>query len=390
MFERKLPNWIDSYVQFTRHDEAPECFHRWTAFAVLSAAINRNCWMDRGYYKTFPNLYILFVGPSGVGKSTSSGIGVELLRESTLKLNIYKDSITPAALIDFMSRSVISMELEGKVIQKTPLLLYASELGNLLSVRTGVRELTLLLTELFNKQGDHEDTTIKRTNIKIKKPCLTFLGCCFPSWIEEELISSALRSGFLGRMLVVSASAKRKLSEIITLTDADVELKADLLNDLEIIGAMFGEMRFSEPAETMWRNWYMTLPTDFSQVSENIEVEGFIARKAQFVQRIAMLLSISRGNSMTIEIDDIQEARKMIEVCEGNSRGLGFKSEDYRLIERLKVSMVNLAKFKQTNQIQLSDLMPRVSKSMNARKLAELLEQLIIEKFCNWMEELWC
>ena len=86
---------------------------------------------------------------------------------------------------------------------------------------------------------------------------------------------------------------------------------------------------------------------------------------------------------MTIEIDDIQEARKMIEVCEGNSRGLGFKSEDYRLIERLKVSMVNLAKFKQTNQIQLSDLMPRVSKSMNARKLAELLEQLIIEKFCK-------
>ena len=135
--KRVLTNWIDSYVQFTRHDEAPERFHRWTAIMVLSAAVNRNCWMDRGYYKTFPNLYILFVGPSGVGKSSSSGIGVELIRESTLKLNIYKDSITPPALIDFMSRAVINMEVEGKVIQKTPLLLYASELGNLLICTNG-------------------------------------------------------------------------------------------------------------------------------------------------------------------------------------------------------------------------------------------------------------
>ena len=48
-------------------------------------------------------------------------------------------------------------------------------------------------------------------------------------------------------------------------------------------------MEFSTPAKTMWHNWYQTLPVDFSDVSENIEVEGFIARKAQFVQRLAML-----------------------------------------------------------------------------------------------------
>lgn len=381
MFERKLEDWIKAYVKFTRHDEAPEIYHLWTAYAVLSAAVNRNCWMDRGYYKSFPNLYILFVGPSGVGKSTSSGIGVELLRESTLKLNIYKDFITPPALIDFMSRSVVSIEVGGRMIHKTPLLLYASELGNLLSVRSGIKELTLLLTELFNKQGDHEDTTNKRSTIRIKKPSVTFFACTFPGWIEEELSSISLRSGFLGRMLVVAATAKRRLAEKIVLTPEDLELRKELIDDLESIGAMYGEMRFAKPAESMWSNWYQSLPKDFSDHADNIEVEGFMARKPQFVQRLAMLTAIAKGR-LVIEVGDILIARKLVDKCEESTRSLGFRSGDYLLTERLKRSLVSLAKFKNTNKLQLSDIMPRVSKVMNARKLEELLQQLIIEKFC--------
>lgn len=380
---RELDNWIDSYLHYARYHEAQEVFHLWTALTVLSTAVNRNCWMDAGYYKVFPNLYVLFIGPSGVGKSSSSGIGIELLQSTSLKLNIYKDSITSAALLKFMSESALRMEIEGKVVLKTPTLLYASELGNLLSIRTGVEELTLLLTELFNKAGDHEDRTNNRGNIKISKPCLNFHGCCFPGWIDERLPSISLRSGFFGRMLTVRADSKRHHSPMSKLTQEDFDLKTKLISDLEAIGALYGQMIWSKEAESKWYNWYEAQPLDFSNLG-SIEVEGFVARKAQFVQRLAMLSCIARKDSnLIVDISDLTLGRKLVRECEEVAKTLGPQTEDSRTINKLKNSLLQMAHSKQTRELDLREVMQRVSKYLNKKKLLEHLEQLYLEGFAE-------
>lgn len=382
---RQLPNWIDAYIHYTRFHEAQEQFHRWTALTVLSTAVNRNCWMDAGYHKVFPNLYVLFVGPSGVGKSSSSGVGIEILQSTSLKLNVYKDSITSAALLKYMSESAIRMEIEGKVVHKTPTLLYASELGNLLSIRTGARELTLLLTELFNKSGDHEDRTNSRGNIKIVKPCLNFHGCCFPGWIDEELPSMSLRSGFFGRMLVVRAdSLRHKEGGENRLTEEDVTLKEKLVEDLEIIGALYGQLVWSSAAKHEWLEWYKTQPMDFSNTSETIEVEGFIARKAQFIQRLAMLSAVSRDNpKLIVTSADLVFGRKLVKECEESARSLGTRSESFRNIERLKRDIQAICSKVGGKEIDLSSLMQRVSWYMDKKKLEEAIDQLHLEGYAE-------
>jgi len=372
-------------MHYTRHDESPQQFHKWTAYTILAAAVNRNIWMDRGYYKLFPNLYVLFIGPSGVGKSSSSGIGIELLRETTLKVNIYKDFITPPALVEFMSRSSVSTEFQsgGKTVltHKTPLLLYASELGNLLSIRSGIRELTLLLTELFNKQGDHEDTTNKRGTIKIKKPNVTFLGCCFPEWIEEELVSISLRSGFLGRMLVVVGNIKRHRASKINLTPEDLALKKDLIHDLEIIGALYGELQWSPEAQVAWETWYNEQPIDMS--TDGMEIAGFGSRKAQFIQRLAILNAIGRSNNLLVTEDDLKTGITMVRYCENNIRTMGAASEEYKVIQKVRKNLTTFCKRVPKTEIDLSLIMRRVSKWANKRKLEEILEQLALEGFID-------
>jgi energy-coupling factor transporter ATP-binding protein EcfA2 len=339
----------------------------------------------RGYYKLFPNLYVLFIGPSGVGKSSSSSIGIEILRETSLKVNIYKDFITPPALMEFMSRSSVSTEYQfgGKTVitQKTPLLLYASELGNLLSLRSGIRELTLLLTELFNKQGDHEDTTNKRGNIKIKKPNVTFFACCFPEWIEEELVSISLRSGFLGRMLVVTGSHKRHRSPSIRLTPEDVELRKDLIHDLEIIGALYGEFKWSPEAEQMWSTWYYDQPMDMT--TDGMEIAGFGSRREQFAQRLAILTAIGRGNDLIITADDLKTGISMVRYCENNIRSMGATSDEHKVIQKVRKNLTTFCKRVPNTNIDLGLLMQRVSKWANKRKLEEILEQLALEGFIN-------
>jgi hypothetical protein len=383
--DRRLNNFVTKYLHYTRHDESPKNFHLWTAYAILAAAINRNVWMDRGYYKLFPNLYILFLGPSGVGKSSSSGMGIELLRETTLQVNIYKDFITPSALIEFMSKSKKSIEYSvgGRTIitHKTPLLLYASELGNLLSLRSGIRELTLLLTELFNKQGDHEDTTNKRGSIKITKPNVTFFACCFPEWIEEELVSISLRSGFLGRMLVVSETKKRHQAPEIQLTKDDQELKKDLIHDLEIIGAIYGEMQWDTVAKIAWDKWYYAQSTDMA--ADGMEIAGFSARKAQFIQRVAMLTAISRGNDLIVTKEDFIMGKRMVQYCENNIRNMGVVNQGYGDLLRVKRSLTIYCNKVPNSTIELGVLMKRVSKYINKRHLEEILDQLCLEGFVD-------
>jgi hypothetical protein len=341
--------------------------------------------MDAGYHKVFPNLYVLFIGPSSIGKSSSSAIGIEMLQSTSLKLNIYKDSITSAALLKFMSESAIRMEIEGKVIQKTPTLLYASELGNLLSIRTGARELTLLLTELFNKSGDHEDRTNSRGSIKIAKPCLNFHGCCFPGWIDEELPSMSLRSGFFGRMLVVKAmSLRHKQGGESHITKEDMELKDKLIADLEVIGALYGQMVWSPEAKIEWLDWYKTQPMDFSDSSETIEVEGFIGRKAQFVQRLAMLSAISRENpELVVGVKDLRFGHKLVKECEKAARSLGVKSESFLKIEKLKQAIESLCTKTGSREIDLSLLMRNIAWFMDKKKLEEAIEQLHLEKYAE-------
>ena len=59
--QRQLDDWLDSYLDFTTGNESPEKLHLWTALALLSAAVKRQIWMDRGFYKLYTNIYVLMV-----------------------------------------------------------------------------------------------------------------------------------------------------------------------------------------------------------------------------------------------------------------------------------------------------------------------------------------
>ncbi len=350
---------------------------------MLSAAVNRNCWMDRGYNRLFPNLYILFIGPSGVGKSSSSGMGMEMLREAELKTNIFKDFITPAALIEFMQSATVSLEIAGKLIHKTPVMIYASELGNLINPRSGVRELTLLLTELFNKQGDHEDTTGKRGRVKIKSPNLTCLLCCFPEWVDEELNSISLRSGFFGRMMVVIEYARRHSNPPVKLMPEDYKLREDLITDLVHIGKLYGEVIWTPSMQEEWDIWYRTLPLDLSDIDDTVEVKGFVSRRGQFVQRLAMLSSIAKRDNLTIDHTDYTFATKLIDNCEKNTRNLKIKPIHVAQMDKLKRNILRLVELMKTDLIPLRNLSQRVYRQFNKKEIEEGLAQLYDIGFCQ-------
>jgi hypothetical protein len=380
---RRLDDWIESYLHFTRYHIAVEKFHLWSALGVLGVAINKSRWIDSGYRKTYPNLYILLVGPSGVGKSYSSDLAFDILRESKAKVKIFSDSITAAGLVEFMGQSTITYEIDGRIIVKTPVSVYASEIGTMLTRRNSLEELAIILTELFNRDTDYESTTKGTNKTTIKGPNLSFFACCPPEWILENLTSVGLKNGFLGRMLIVTDSKKR-FHESQLLGQLEWNLRDDLIHDLQVISNQSVQMIWSTEANKAYDGWVITQPLDLTS-DETIEVQGFVSRKSQFVKKLAILFAVSRKSTLNvIELCDLERAFELLETCEENARALKVKPPHVSHTEKMRHVILMLEKkIGKGSLVPIRDIMPRVYRQMKKEEIETAIETLCHIGFCK-------
>ena len=76
---RNVSNWLDSYLNYAKAEEAPDAFHLWCALWAISAVIERKAWVDFGYFQVYPNMYIILTGPPASHKGTAAGMVLKFL-----------------------------------------------------------------------------------------------------------------------------------------------------------------------------------------------------------------------------------------------------------------------------------------------------------------------
>lgn len=183
---RNFPDFIDAYLEFTKIQEAAPIIHKWVGVSCIAAALERKVWMDRGVYLLFPNFYVIIVGQSGlVKKSTSTAIGVNLLRELD-GLALCSERMSAVSFIQQMASSYKKFKYKDKEIGQSSLLIYATELKVFMEEVFG--STSELLTTFYDCQPyDHRKpwiyTSIAQGDIKIYGPCLNMLGASTPSWL---------------------------------------------------------------------------------------------------------------------------------------------------------------------------------------------------------------
>src|SRR5439155_10891852 len=139
---------------YTSEHEAPEKIHFWTALSVLSSSVRRRIWMDRPYYRLFPNLYVLVIGDSGsVRKSGALKLGLNLIKEALdTQVNVARDFMTPEALLKSMNHKV-SERMGDKLVEqlRSDVFIFADELANLFTYdRVRAAKLAMLLTRIYD------------------------------------------------------------------------------------------------------------------------------------------------------------------------------------------------------------------------------------------------
>lgn len=317
---RHFPNFIDAYVSYTRNQEASEKIHKWVAISIIAAALERKVWINRGYYLLFPNLYTFIIGASGiVRKSTSTGIGVDLLRNLE-RFNIMSERVTAGSLIQQLERSGMKYVAGGREMRQSATFCYASELKVFLDEVFG--SISELLTTFYDCQPNdctkpwvYETKSAGQT--KIYGPCLNMLGASTPTWLVRAIPASEMEGGFSSRVIfVVENSPPTKFVAWPELEKGADQTRMKLIDDLREIHELCGEFRIDKLAKAHFEEWYKEHQLSLVSAGNDTRFSGYFGRKGDTILKLAMILAVSRSNDLVIQLEHIEWAIMMLDELE--------------------------------------------------------------------------
>ncbi len=349
---RHFGDWIAAYMDYTKYSEAPKHMHFWTAVSTLAGALQRKVWIDMGYFKWYPNFYIILVAKPGiVSKSTTSALGMNLLRKVP-NATFGPEVVTWPALIDAFSDVQQAFEHESAFIPMCPLTLEASELGNLLNPQD--RDMVDLLVTLWDgKQGKFEKRTKHSGNNTLENPWINLIACTTPSWIAGNVPEALIGGGFTSRCIFVYAERKRQLVAYpnLLIKEEVQDLREKLVHDLTEIGKLTGEFRLSPEAYEWGTEWYKLHNSSRPSHLDNERFGGYLARKQTHVHKLAMVLSAAQSDDMVITREHLELAVTMVSDLEADMAMVFSKvgkSESGVYAERLQEFIVKRGKVSYT------------------------------------------
>lgn len=302
-------------MDYTSHTEAPRHMHFWTGVSTLAGALQRKVWVDQAYFKWYPNLYIVLVAPPGiVSKSTTAGLGMDLLRQ-VQGVAFGPEIVTWPALVDAFEAASDAPLIGEAYYPQSALTLESSEFGVLLDPQD--KGMVDLLVSLWDgKQGKMEKKTKTSGNNSIENPWINIIACTTPSWIAGNFPEYMVGGGFTSRTLFVYADAKAKLVAYPfqhVPPDHD-EKKQKLVDDLQyIFDNVRGEYRLTPRALEWGEHWYNQHYTQkAANLSDDDRFGGYLARKQTMIHKVGMIVAASSGDSMYLTEEHLNLAATMI------------------------------------------------------------------------------
>lgn len=352
---RLLDNWIQTYMQYTSYNEAPKTFHFWSAVSTIAAVLRRRVYFDQEFFVWTPNFYIIFVAPAGIAtKSVSISVGEKMLDEIP-GIRMGPNALTWQALPVALAEAAEGVEINGEIHTMSCLTFCSSELGVLFDPED--RKMIDVLVEFWDgKTGAWKKLTKHVGGEEVINPWVNIIAATTPTWLSDNLPKTMIDGGFMSRCIFVYADTKEKLVPYPkgSIPKEARELRAKLVQDLMHISELKGEFDMTPEAFEFGIKWYKE---HYENLRSSLEVTqqfgGYMTRKQGHLHKLAMVLSVSRNDSLVIEERDLRDALAMLEVVE---RGLPHVFYKMNTVEEQTVTIEILAYVRKVKRIRESNL----------------------------------
>ena len=304
-------------MDYTSGTEAPRLMHFWCGVSAIAGALRKKVWIDMKRFRWTPTFYIIFVAPPGiVSKTTTMDLGMDLLKQVP-GIKFGPDVVTWQALVGRFAESGEMFQYGEEYVPMSPLTLASGEMGNLINPQD--RDMINFYITMWDGRSSFEKVTKASGNDLIEAPWINMIACTTPHWIADNMPTATVGGGFTSRCVFVYADKKE---HFIAYPDEAVgagfeEKKVALIADLEHISVnLVGPFDLTEEARAWGRVWYKKLWTEVAPKIDDDHFSGYMARKQTHLHKLAMVLSVSRSDSLVITPEDLILAEVMLTQAE--------------------------------------------------------------------------
>lgn len=291
--------FYDRYVTYTSRSEAPLAYHLFSALVGIGATVNRRVWFDMGYYRLFPNLCVIILGPSGIKKTSAANIMVSMLSELEI-IKIYSEKLTPEQLIEAMKDMA-----QG--------LIYAPEMAVFLGRQRYMEGIVPLITRFMDCPDVWSSETIMRGKKTLRDIAVSSLMCSTLDWFITNTSEDVVSGGFIARNIIVAQEASPRLEPIPK--PGDRQVRQNLMSELARVHEMAGELTMHPRVLATYDAWYRDQKA-LTNVQHEL-METYYQRKPDHVKRVAICLHLADHFTLELCPDCFDRALAILDWIEG-------------------------------------------------------------------------
>jgi hypothetical protein len=290
-------SWLDLLLEATDEAETPRSWIYWAGIASIAAAVNNNVYLNRRgesgriIYKLSPNIFIMFISESGLGKGFPVALAKELVtRVESTRVVIGRNSIQ--GIIKEMATTKLLKD--GRQILDARCFLCSGEFHNLM-IRDP--EALTILTEWYDTHfmGNWKNT-LKHSDVEeLKGVNVTLLGGSTPEHFSDTVPEVNIKGGFIGRTLLSYETKRHRTSTLTMLDEPDNDEGFDCITPeiegrLKEIASLKGRFSWTKEAKDEYDPWYISW-----RGREFHDKTGATNRTTDQVLKVAMCLALSRN-----------------------------------------------------------------------------------------------
>lgn len=301
--KRKLGSWIDSFMEYTSNGSSPPLFCKWGGISAVAGALERKVFFDTPSMGIlFPNIYVIIIGPPGVGKTLITNLVGRLWNELE-NHHVAANSVTSASLVDELRKAIRNMIRPGApTVQFNSLKVCANEMQVLIPMYDF--DLMGKLTDIYDCLPYSESRRKEENNFKIAAPQITLLAATTPKYMNAVIPESAWDQGFLSRCFLVF-SGEREVKSLFRKRSTDPKLWDNLVHDLKIISNIAGEAKIVNEAADMLDAWHLDggPPTP-----DHPRIQNYNTRRTAHLIKLMTISALDRKDEPVIEVQDFERA----------------------------------------------------------------------------------
>lgn len=365
----RTTNFFDLYRHISGDSEVPAIFHFWACTALISAVIQDRIWVEKiKGEKLYPNLYIILVGPSGLGKGMAISQANRLV-DASVRIPKYRGKITFARLIDRMGKPIVN-ENGIPSIADPRLWLVMDELKNDVGSGILVEDFIGFMTECYTASNYTLNTgTRTHGDVDLVRPVLNWFAGTTESWLYKVLTPDMVDTGFPARICFIFGDYAGKLKPRIRYPDDRDFIWEHLVARLYNIACQQGKCLMTQTAEAAIDKWYVSrkMPEDAALIP------GW-RREHDMLLKFAVINTLADGGPLVIR--HMHVARSIAMVASMRKYGEKILTAATATKETKEVDVVGNW-IKQKGQIKHSDLTRAMhKKGLNAWRVKLSIQDL--------------